>query len=142
MMSAIFIDASAIVAILNAEPGADDIVRRIDDHRTKRFVSPLVRFEAAAAVARFQSGPRKPTAEQLEQAEDVVNRFCDAVGALDVVITGGVAQIALAASRRYGEAVGHPAGLNFGDCFAYACAKAYHAKLIYKGDDFSQTDLR
>ncbi len=39
------------------------------------------------------------------------------------------------------EAVGHKADLNFGDCFAYACAKAHRLSLLYKGNDFSQTDL-
>ena len=41
---------------------------------------------------------------------------------------------------RWGKGV-HPAGLNFGDCFAYACAEAYSTRLIYKGKDFAQTDL-
>jgi ribonuclease VapC len=42
---------------------------------------------------------------------------------------------------RYGRIVGHKAALNFGDCFAYACARAYRAPLLYKGEDFSHTDL-
>ena len=48
---------------------------------------------------------------------------------------------ALLASIRYGTLIGHPADLNFGDCFAYACAKELGVKLLYKGNDFSQTDL-
>jgi len=43
--------------------------------------------------------------------------------------------------RTYGKLVGHPADLNMGDCFAYACAKVYGAQLLYKGRDFSETDL-
>ncbi|MBR0924530.1 type II toxin-antitoxin system VapC family toxin, partial [Bradyrhizobium diazoefficiens] len=42
----------------------------------------------------------------------------------------------------YSRLVDHPAQLNFGDCFAYACAKAYRIPLLYKGNDFAQTDLR
>ena len=48
---------------------------------------------------------------------------------------------ALSARERFGRGSGHPAKLNFGDCFAYACAKTYDAKLLYKGDDFAKTDL-
>ena len=55
----------------------------------------------------------------------------------DLQLGGG----ALEAARTYGKAVGHEADLNFGDCFAYACAKGYRAALLYKGDDFAKTDL-
>ena len=48
---------------------------------------------------------------------------------------------ALAAYARYGKGSGHPARLNLGDCFAYAMAKQHGVPLLYKGDDFSQTDL-
>jgi ribonuclease VapC len=49
--------------------------------------------------------------------------------------------LALGAFERFGRSR-HPADLNFGDCFAYACARAYRAPLLYKGNDFAQTDLR
>ena len=48
--------------------------------------------------------------------------------------------IAVDAYARYGKGR-HPAALNMGDCFAYACAKANRAKLLFKGDDFSKTDI-
>ena len=48
---------------------------------------------------------------------------------------------AFEAFHRYGKRSGHPARLNLGDCFAYACAKANDARLLYKGDDFARTDL-
>jgi len=48
--------------------------------------------------------------------------------------------IALDAYREFGKGR-HPARLNMGDCFAYACAKTNNARLLYKGDDFAQTDL-
>jgi len=49
--------------------------------------------------------------------------------------------LAQEAAWTYGKTVGHPAQLNFGDCYAYACAKAYRVGLLYKGNDFSETDL-
>lgn len=137
----IFIDASAVVAILNGEPGHEEIVKRIGDQKTGRLVSPLARFEAVAALARSRSGTTRPTPKQFAIAEQVVAAFCDAVEAEDITITPAIGQRALQAARAYGKFVGHEASLNFGDCFAYACASAYDARLIYKGDDFARTDL-
>jgi ribonuclease VapC len=51
------------------------------------------------------------------------------------------AETARAAYRDFGKGSGHPAGLNFGDCFAYALARALREPLWFKGDDFSQTDV-
>ena len=57
------------------------------------------------------------------------------------ILTRSIGDAAFRAAMKYGKSVGHPADLNFGDCFAYACAKAYRLGLIYKGDDFAKTDL-
>ena len=51
------------------------------------------------------------------------------------------ADIARAAYRDFGRGSGHPAQLNFGDCFAYALAKSMREPLLFKGDDFSHTDV-
>jgi ribonuclease VapC len=51
-------------------------------------------------------------------------------------------QIARSAYRDFGKGSGHPAGLNFGDCFAYALASQTDGPLLFKGDDFVHTDLR
>jgi len=58
-----------------------------------------------------------------------------------MTITPEIGEIAIAAMARYGKGRGHPAQLNFGDCFSYACAKAAGVPLLYVGDDFSKTDL-
>jgi len=137
-----FIDTSAIIAMINGEPGSEEILRRIEDHKGERYISPLVRFEAVASLARIRSGARKPTPEQFDAAETVVNDFVELLGAEDITITPAIGQQALVAARTYGKHVGHEADLNFGDCFSYACAAAYNARLIYKGNDFSKTDLR
>ena len=136
-----FIDASAIVAILIREPDADALLQRIEDHRGDRYVSPLVRFETTAAVARFRSGARRPTPEEFAEAEQITNAFCASIEAKDITITPTIGEKALLAGRTYGKFVGHAADLNFGDCYAYACASAYNVRLIYKGNDFSKTDL-
>lgn len=56
-------------------------------------------------------------------------------------VTLGQAEIGSAACRAFGKGSGHPARLNFGDCFAYALAKATAAPLLFKGDDFARTDI-
>ncbi|MCZ0737530.1 type II toxin-antitoxin system VapC family toxin [Phreatobacter sp. AB_2022a] len=58
-----------------------------------------------------------------------------------VAIDAGIARQAVAAFALYGKGRGHPAQLNLADCMSYACAKAYRAPLLFKGNDFSQTDI-
>lgn len=56
-------------------------------------------------------------------------------------VTAGQALLARGAYRDFGKGSGHPAGLNFGDCFAYALAKDRDQSLLFKGDDFGHTDV-
>ena len=58
-----------------------------------------------------------------------------------MLVVADVGRRALDAAAHFGRAVGHPANLNFGDCFVYDCAKAYRVPLLFKGEDFSQTDI-
>ncbi|MEJ6781468.1 type II toxin-antitoxin system VapC family toxin [Aminobacter sp. Piv2-1] len=138
-----FVDASVIVAILNQEPGWEELVKQLNGRRSECHVSPLVRFEAVMSVARAATGGsgRKPTPDLVADAAAVVGDFVAEIGAREMPISSEIGAIAIEAGMRYGKAVGHPADLNFGDCFAYACAKALGAPLLYKGDDFARTDL-
>lgn len=136
-----FVDASVVVAIINREAGFEDIVRRMEAHKSKFYVSPLVKFEAVAAVARSRSGKPRPTPEQFGAANVVVEGFFRSINANEVTITASIGDKALAAAACYGRFVGADADLNFGDCFAYACAKASNSPLLYKGDDFAKTDM-
>lgn len=62
--------------------------------------------------------------------------------AIDLVpVTAAHLELAREAHARFGKGTGHPAGLNMGDCFAYALARERGAPLLYKGGDFAQTDL-
>ena len=60
----------------------------------------------------------------------------------EATITGDLARDAIDAAAHFGLTVGHAAGLNFGDCFAYATAKAHRARLLFIGDDFTKTDIQ
>lgn len=137
-----FIDASAIVAILGREPGYEEIEKRLAIIDGPFFVSPLVKFEAATALARQKTPAQsKPSPNLLRQAQAAVDAFVEDLGAEEMTITADIGRQALEASATYGKAIGHAADLNFGDCFAYACAKARKVGLLYKGHDFAHTDL-
>lgn len=73
--------------MINNEPGSDEVLRRIEAHKGARFISPLVRFEAVASLARLRSGARKPTPEQFDAAGIVINDFVEMPEASDMTIT-------------------------------------------------------
>jgi ribonuclease VapC len=136
-----FMDASVIVAILNQEAGWEELMKRLSEINGPLHISPLVRLEATLSLGRACAGSKRPTPDMLADARDLVDGFILEIGARHVVIDEDIGSRAIDASIRYGKAVGHPADLNLGDCFAYACAKALDVPLLYKGNDFLQTDL-
>lgn len=129
-----FVDASAIVAILTREPDADALADALDGAHLP-ITSAIAVFEAVLGIC------RKRHASVAEVQEDV-QEFLTAARVRTVAITGKEAEVALDAFARYGKGRGHPAQLNMGDCFAYAAAKNYRAVLLFKGKDFSKTDIR
>lgn len=136
-----FIDASVIVAILGREPDYEELEKRLADGQDPFFISPLVKFEASVALARQKSVKGKPTAGLMRQAWKAVDAFIEDIAAEEVAISQEIGRLALETSATYGKAIGHVADLNFGDCFAYACAKVLKVSLLYKGHDFAHTDL-
>lgn len=129
-----FVDASAIVAILTREPEADALADRLERARAP-ITSPVALFEAALGVCRKRHA-------SVEEAEADVREFLDLARIRVVAITDKEATTALGAFARYGKGRGHPAQLNLGDCFAYAVAKNYRTALLFKGEDFDKTDIR
>ena len=127
-----FIDASVIVAIIAQEDGWRSLSTRLSQAK-RAYVSPLSVWEAVVGLVRQATFP-------FEDAEDLVTRFVEEAQAQSIQINATIGREALQASRRFGRGR-HAAGLNFGDCFAYACAKAYRVPLLFKGDDFSRTDI-
>jgi ribonuclease VapC len=124
------LDTSAVVAILRDEPEAAAFAEAIE-HAARRRISAVNYVEAAAVI----DGSRDPIAsrrfdELLREAEVAIE-----------AVTENQARIARAAYRDFGKGSGHPAGLNFGDCFAYALAKVKREPLLFKGDDFAHTDV-
>jgi len=129
----IFVDASAIVAILDGESETDDFADAIDEHNDRCYCA-VGAWEAAHAIARLRG-------ISLHEAAAAVSSFAHEAGLRLVPIGEAEGHEAIGAAARYGKGSRHPARLNMGDCFAYACARANDARLLYKGDDFSKTDL-
>lgn len=128
----IFVDASALVAILNEEAGYEDLAGRLDADPV-RVTSAIAYWEAAQGLSRAQD-------RGLAAATIDLRAFVSARGITFIEVTEREGLVALQASQDYGKGR-HRARLNMGDCFAYACAKTNQAQLLYKGDDFIHTDL-
>ena len=141
----VFIDASVIVAILAQEDDADALMARLEKHPGQFFVSAIVRMEASLSLTRrmaeAQGRDQPASPEMLSQARAMVDQFIVDLEAREAMISGDVGTKALDAAQQFGKIVNHPAKLNMGDCFSYACAKAYRTKIAYKGNDFTETDL-
>lgn len=139
-----FLDASAVVAVLLDEPEAGALMTAMEAARGKLRFSPVVRLESVLGMVRArvqQRGKGPATAEDFAAASDLVDSFLEAIDADEMHITSGMGKAAIQALSVYGKVVGHRAQLNLGDALSYACAKAYHVPLLYKGDDFKHTDL-
>jgi ribonuclease VapC len=128
-----FIDASALVAILVREVEAADFSKRARQ-AAARYTSPIAVYEAVLAVSRVR---RIST----DRADDLVKRLLVTAAIRITPITAEVGRFAIEAFARFGRGH-HPARLNMGDCFAYACARSLDVPLLCKGDDFAQTDIR
>jgi len=124
------IDSSAIISILRDEPEAPSFAKIIEKAKIRR-VSAVNYVEAAAVI----DGSRDPIASR---------RFDDFINEAQVVVesvTAAQAKIAREAYRDFGKGSKHRARLNFGDCFAYALAKSMGEPLLFKGKDFTYTDI-
>jgi ribonuclease VapC len=126
----VIVDSSAIVAIIRQEPDAQVYADLI-------AAAPVVRLSAASLleVSIVVDGTRNP----------IMSGVLDALlGSRSIVIepfTSSQASIARVAYQRFGKGSGHPARLNMGDCFAYALARDLDEPLLFKGVDFTMTDI-
>ena len=127
-----FVDASAFCSMISGEHDAASLAQKLRKAAV-RLTSPLAIWETAANVSRI-------LVVEHEGAEKLVKEFLAEFKIEIVAVQPDMTPLALDAFRRYGKGR-HPAALNFGDCFAYACAKHHSVPLLYKGDDFAQTDI-
>ena len=125
------VDSSALIAISRGEPESAICFRTLLD-------SPLTRISAAnwLEATIVVDGWRDPEASR--ELDALIERFKVTVEP----VTIHQARIAREAYRRFGRGSGHPARLNFSDCFAYALAKEFDEPLLFVGQDFIHTDVR
>lgn len=129
----LFVDASALVAIIAGESDRDDLLDRLAAEGDALW-SAMSCWETVSSLRHSRKFDARTARREAEQtARDLELRLVS-VGAEEL-------RVALDAYERYGKGSRHPARLNMGDCFAYACAKTNGARLLYKGDDFIRTDL-
>lgn len=124
------IDTSALIAIMGDEPerrAFNDLIEKA----AATYISAANLLETRIILfARFD-----------ESATLALDAFFQKSGTTVMEVSPRVADIAFDAYRRFGKGTGHGAALNYGDCFSYALAKYLDAPLLFKGDDFSQTDI-
>ena len=125
------VDTSALVAIMNDEPERRQFNELIEA-ATATYVSAASLLETRIVLF----------ARTGDSAVLALDAFLLKSGMMVMEVAPRIADIAFDAYRRYGKSSGHGASLNYGDCFSYALAKHLDAPLLFKGEDFSQTDIR
>lgn len=126
----VVIDSSVFVALFKGETDTEHFTARAFSYK-RRVTSAATWLESAMVC---EGAIKSGGAERFE-------RIVASLGVEVVPFTLSNAHLALDAFKRFGKRRGKPAVLNFGDCFAYALAKELDAPLLFKGDDFAQTDL-
>lgn len=124
------LDSSALVAVLREENDHETLNDAILDASSVKM-SAANYLETAIVIDGWKN---QVTSSRLDS-------FVREARIEIVPVTGDDVQIARRAHRAYGRGSGHPARLNFGDCFAYALAKTSGEPLLFKGDDFTHTDV-
>lgn len=127
-----YIETSAIVAILTGEVEAPELLLRLEGSG-EPFTSVVTKVEAALVIGKAMS--------DFIRGAEVVEEFLNRLGVRTDGVSAELYHEVMKAAAAYGKGSGHAAKLNFGDCFSYAAAKQAKTTLLYKGDDFSRTDL-
>ena len=125
------VDASALVAVVREEPGSSTYLDAMLRSPTNR-VSAATFLEAAIVIDRLPNPLAAARYDVLVERLSIVMQ----------PVTAVQARIARDAYGRFGKGTGHPARLNFGDCFSYALAMALEGPLLFVGQDFVHTDVR
>jgi len=125
------VDSSALIAILKREAQWSALSETLDAAESSH-ISAANYLEASIVV----DGWRNPVLSR--EYDELIVRFNIQIEP----VTAEQARIARQAYRDFGKGSGHPAGLNFGDCFSYALAREKREPMLWKGDDFGHTDFR
>ncbi len=124
------LDTSALLAVLLDEPEATPMIRALSRDDTRLVGAPTLVEAAAVMHAKKGSGGEVALDALLERADIRV-----------IPMSLAAARLARLAYGRFGKGVGEPGVLNFGDCLTYGIAMAEREPLLFKGEDFSRTDV-
>ena len=128
-----FLETSCLVAIVVNEADAADISGRLQ-RAHHAITAPHVLLETVMALS---TRKKLTPSEVLGAIEDIL-----AEANVEIVpLTAEIARAAIGAFARYGKGRGHASQLNFGDCLSYGCARVHGAPMLFKGEDFAQTDI-
>jgi ribonuclease VapC len=124
------VDTSAVIAILFGEPETTSFVQALADD-PKKTISAFNALESSIVIEakKGEAGGRELDLLLHRARIEIIS------------LNGDQVELALTAWRKYGKG-NHPASLNIGDCCAYALAKYSGEPLLFKGKDFSQTDIQ
>jgi len=125
------VDSSVVIAILRGEPEAPTFAEAMEN-ASSLHMSVGTLFEASIVADGFRDPILSARFDEIVEIPKMVIE----------PVTIEQARIARQAYRDYGKGSGHPANLNFGDCFSYALAREKREPILFKGDDFVHTDLR
>jgi len=128
-----FVDASAIVAMIAGEPEAEHLAISLEASE-RRTTSAIAVLETVMAIRRLNGC-------SVSEAEALVTGFRSEADVTVIPVGAREGRAAVEAYARFGKGQGHPARLNLADCFAYACARTNDVPLLFVGSDFSQTDI-
>ena len=124
------IDSSAIIAILFDEPDAQALLSEIAAAEISRLSAASL-VEVGLVLRRDATAPRRAAFDEMLRLLSIQIE----------PVTEEHPYLALEACDRFGKGTGHPAGPNYGDCFSYTLAKQTGEPLLFKGNDFTRTDL-
>jgi ribonuclease VapC len=127
-----FVDASAIIAIIAKEPEQPEFRDKVEG-AARVLISSLAIYESVTGLTRI-------TQRKFMESRRTLENFIAVTQARVVPIDLAVGDLALDAFERFGKGR-HRAALNMGDCFSYACAKVHRVPLLCKSDDFIHTDI-
>jgi ribonuclease VapC len=127
----VIVDTSVLIAILKEEPDSAEFLTAMNSAET-------LEMSAASYLETGIVTDRNMDPLLTARVDDIIS----ALGIIIAPVTEGQARLAREAYRRFGKGTGHPAGLNFGDCFSYALSKERQEPLLFKGDDFAQCDVQ
>ncbi len=125
------VDTSVLIAILKREPGWESFADALNT-ASLAHITAANYLEAGIVVDQWKNP------ELSRRLDELIEEFNITIEPF----TLEQARIARQAYRDYGRGSGHPANLNFGDCFSYSLARDKRESILYKGDDFIHTDLR